>query len=399
MSEKQLSLSQREAFTPSRWDKFLWWLSTAEKELLQNCVVDRNRYRIIGSTVFATWSFATLAWTYFWSTISENWMVSIVLGLFMGFIILTIDRALIKGINKFNKNKVAPLLLRSVLAITLGTFMAQPAVLYMFNSEVKLQASLDNEKRKRAKQLELDSLYTPRKAELNANRTNLQTQLTTKNNEVIAARLAFTQEIDGTGGSGKVGIHNIALAKKAEYEKLQQEYNQLESRISPLIKANDSSLAIIQAEVNKENAVFSGLLNNGFLTRIEALNNLVSKNTALQSRYYLIIVILMLVELMPVLAKTLLPAGTYDEKVRLREEMEKEVAQSSQLNEKELNQLYNQLAKENDEAFLRHFFEQTKSQRRDKMQKKLAEWTAEESKTFDNFWEKVKEEMLTKQES
>src|SRR5919107_758537 len=123
MSERLSSLSQRENYTPIWWDRFLWWLSTAEKELLVDCVVDRNRYRIIGTTVLGTWAFATLAWSYFWSTVTNNWLLSFGLGLFMGFIILTIDRALIKGINKFNKTKAAPLILRSVLALTLGTFM------------------------------------------------------------------------------------------------------------------------------------------------------------------------------------------------------------------------------------------------------------------------------------
>ena len=70
----------------------------------------------------------------------------------MGFIILTIDRALIKGITKFNKNKFTPLLFRGLLALTIGVFMAQPAILYMFNKEIKLQTSLDNEKKKMQKQ-------------------------------------------------------------------------------------------------------------------------------------------------------------------------------------------------------------------------------------------------------
>ena len=104
MSESIASISQRENYVPTAWDKFLWWLSTAERELLMDCVVDRNRYRIIGTTVLGTWAFATLAWTYFWSTITSNLFVSTGLGLFMGFIILTIDRALIKGINKFKMN-------------------------------------------------------------------------------------------------------------------------------------------------------------------------------------------------------------------------------------------------------------------------------------------------------
>lgn len=356
MRQSISSLSQREQYTPTGWDEFLWWLATAEKELLAQCVVDRNRYRIIGTTVLATWSFATLAWTYFWSTITVNWFLSVLLGVFMGFIILTIDRALIKGMTKFNKNKVAPLLLRSVLAVTLGTFMAQPAILFMFDKEIKLQASLDNEVRKRMKQQELDSLYTPQKQVLSAQRTQLQNQSDAKYSEVSNARGQFIAETDGTGGTGKVGIKNIALAKKSEYEKLDDEYKSLISALQPNISSIDSNLFAINRLIKKENDVFAGLLNNGFLTRIEALNNLVKKNSALLWRYFLIVIILMLIELMPVLAKTLLPAGTYDEKVKLTEEMEKDVAESNQLKEKQLKEMYNQLAKENDEIFIRYFF-------------------------------------------
>ena len=399
MSNHVTSLSQREQYRPTRWSQFLWWLSTAEKELIVTCAVDRNRYKIIGTTVLATWSFATLAWTYFWSTITNNWFLAISLGLFMGFIILTIDRALIKGMNKFNKNKIAPLLLRSVLAITLGTFMAQPAILFMFDKEIKLQASLDNESRKRSKQQELDSLYNPQKQTLELQRSQLQNQLTDKYNQVAVAREQFLAEIDGTGGSGKVGIQNIALAKKAEYEKLDGEYNQLSAQLLPGIAYTDSSLTAINATIQKENQAYAGLLNNGFLTRIEALNNLVKKNNALQWRYYLIVIILMLIELMPVLSKTLLPAGTYDEKVRSTEEMEKEIVLSNQLKEKELKELYNQLAKNNDETFIKEFFEATKAGRNEKLQQRLAAWTANNDESFDGFWEKFKNEMLTKQEN
>lgn len=398
MSDTIGSFSQREDFTPSSWDGFLWWLSTAEKELLVDCVVDRNRYRIIGSMVLGTWAFATLAWTYFWSTITANWLVSVVLGLFMGFIILTIDRALIKGINKYNKTKIAPLLLRSLLAITLGTFMAQPAILYMFDKEVKLQASLDNEKRKRAKQAELDSLYNPQKLELNKRKADLQIELLNKNAQVVQARQAYLQEIDGTGGTGKVGIHTIAIAKRAEYEKLDEEHKVMQQTLQPRISEIDSSLAVINASIKKENDVFAGFLNNGFLTRIEALSNLVQNNNALQIRYYLIVAILMLIELMPVLAKTLLPSGTYDDKVRLREAMEKEIAESNQLKERDLKELYNHLARQNDEKFLRHFFEVTQADREEKMNNSLAKWKGS-ADSFDGFWEQVKKNILTKQEN
>src|SRR5215210_5744802 len=173
MPETNISISQRENYEPSQFSEFLWWLSTAEKELLVDSVVDRNRFKIVGMTVLATWAFATLAWTYFFSTIIDNPFLLVLLGLFMGFIILTIDRALIKGITRFNKNKFAPLVFRGILALTIGVFMAQPALLFMFDKEIKLQTSLDNEKKKIQKRDELDALYKNRKDEL----TRQQVQL------------------------------------------------------------------------------------------------------------------------------------------------------------------------------------------------------------------------------
>src|SRR5450631_4224183 len=139
MMERNVALSQRESYTPSAFTEFLWWLSTAEKEMLVDAVVDRNRYRIIGMTVLTTWAFASFTWTYFFSTLVDSALVAIALGLFMGFVILTIDRALIKGITRFNKRKYGPLLFRGLLALTIGMFMAEPAILYMFDKEIKMQ--------------------------------------------------------------------------------------------------------------------------------------------------------------------------------------------------------------------------------------------------------------------
>jgi hypothetical protein len=49
---------------------------------------------------FGTWAFATLAWTYFFSTVISSLPIAALLRFFMGGMILTIDRALIKGISR-----------------------------------------------------------------------------------------------------------------------------------------------------------------------------------------------------------------------------------------------------------------------------------------------------------
>jgi hypothetical protein len=322
MMEDTKSILPGDSYTPGWFTKFLWWLSTAEQELIETAVVDRNRYAITGMTVMGTWLFATLAWAYFFSTVVSNIWAPMLLGIFMGGVILGIDRALIKGINRSNKQKLIPISFRVLMAMTIGLFMAQPALLYLFNKEIHTQISIDNEQRKLSKLQKQDSVYMSIKQPLLIERNKLQSQLISKDKEVSNARESFIAETDGTGGSKKIGLKDIAKAKQQAYQKLESDYTALEQSLTPGIRSADSSLKNIDASILKEQAAFETLLNDGFITRIEALNNLIKNNGSVAFRYYLLVAILMLIELMPVIAKTLLPSGTYDEHVTLREAYE-----------------------------------------------------------------------------
>lgn len=399
MQDNTNPISRREQYVPTPWTRFLWWLSTAETEILADCMIDRNRYAIVGMTVLGTWSFATLAWTYFFSTVVSNLFVAALLGLFMGGIILTIDRALIKGINRANKRRWLPLLFRGLLAGVIGLFMAQPALLYLFNKEIHVQISLDNEQRKKDKRQKQDSAYYAERAPLLQKKNELQLQLNNKYSEVANARDAFIKETDGTGGSKKIGLKDIAQAKQKEYQQLDADYRGKQADLLPQIKQTDSLLSAIDASIQKEQAAFDALLNDGFITRIEALNHLVKDNTSVAFRYYLLVAILLLIELMPVIAKTLLPEGSYDEKVLLREQIEKELTRNNHQRELALQELYNQTAFEQDSAFIKDFLNESSPERREKMMAQIKTWKSDDTKSFDSMWEEMKRDMLTKQEN
>ncbi|MBS1730879.1 MAG: DUF4407 domain-containing protein [Bacteroidetes bacterium] len=399
MQKDNYSLSQRENDHATAFTKFLWWLATAEEDIIRDCRIDRNRYAITGYTVLGTWLFATLAWFYFFYTVVNQVIPALLLGIFMGGIILGIDRALIKGINARNKKKFIPLLFRGLLAITIGTFMAQPALLYLFDKEIHVQISLDNVQKIKEKQNKLDSLNAPVKNELLAEKKLLSQSLSDKYNEVTNARNNFIAETDGSGGSGKIGLKDIARAKQNEYEKIDSAYLDLHAQTTVQLKSIDSSLEKLSRENQKEMAAFSLLLNDGFLTRIEGLHHLLQNNSAAQSRYYLLILILVLIELMPVIAKTILPNGTYDERIFLREQLEKEMAHSNISKEKALKELYNHTAFENDRDFIQHFFEKTQSEREEKLLNKLSEWKNNGDGPFDHMWNDIKRNFLSKQEN
>ncbi len=399
MATNPLSVSQRETYEHGTFTHFLWWLSTAEKELISDCTVDRNRYSIIGLIVLTTWLFATGAWTYFFSTAIENPWAYIPLGIFMGFIVLCIDRALIKGINRRNRNRLTPLLFRGLLALTIGLFMAQPAILFLFDKEVKVQISIDNEARKAQKRSELDSLYGQRKKELLQAKETVQQEQNTFQSRVTEALSNYLKEADGTGGSGKVGIEKIAKAKKLAYEKLEADRQSSMLLSVPRMDSIQRALGSLETTIQKEEESFAKLLNTGFLTRMEGLSNLLDANDTLRFRYYLIVAILMLIELMPVIVKTLLPSGAYEEKAILREEMEKELAYENMNREKELKKLYNSLAQENDSEAIRAFFSMSKEYRNEKMKNLSQKYKDDQRETFDSTWEKIKQGVLSKQEN
>jgi len=305
---------------------------------------------------------------------------------------------LIKGINSINKNKITALIFRFVLAITIGFFMAQPALLYLFDKEVHLQISLDNEQRKKDKLAQQESAVASVKNDLLNKRNFLQHQLDTLYKEVATARNNFIAETDGTGGSKKIGLKDIAQAKQNEYVKLDVAYNHLQQLNEPEIKTIDSSLGVMETNIQQEQQQFNLLLNDGFLSRIEALSHLIETNTAMRFRYYLLVALLMLIELMPVIAKILLPTGSYEEKVKLRDAMEKELIQKNMQQEQKLKELYNQLAFEQDSSFIKNFMTNTATERTNKLKTNIIEWKDNTTKSFDSFWNETKKEMLSKQE-
>ena len=375
-------------------DTFLWWLSTAEPELIAPFVADRNRYRITGLIVMCTWLFATLAWTYFFSITLSNPWVYLPMGLFMGWVVLSIDRALIKGISPGSKTKFAPLMLRAALALTIGLFMAQPAVLYLFDKEVRMQASIDNETRRKFKQQQLDSLYAGQVVTLTSQKQQLEQQLNSRYSSVLEAQKNFLAETDGTGGSGKVGISTIAKAKKEAYEQLQTDFLQLQNQNQPIIDTLQKQLLGITADKKEQERQFTLLLNHGFLTRIEALQNLVKANQAVAFRYYLIVVILMLIELMPVIIKSMMPSGPYEEAVKQSEASDKLSIEHQHKRKRQIETSLFENGLANDSAIIEDFYTQSSPERKTSTQELVQSWKSQKNEGFAGLLAKFKHRVL-----
>lgn len=329
MAENSNQIKQKKESESDQTTEVLWWFSTAIKELIQDCTVDRNRYKIVGSAMLFTWLYATLAWGYFWSTNSDSPFLFVTLGIFMGGFVLSIDRVLISSINK-KKNNIVAIILRIVMALCIGAFLAQPIILFIFSSDVEREVPLLLDKKLAEKKVEIEQVYQTRKEELLANKKKLETELKEKNDLAIEKQNDYLKEIDGTGGSGKYGIGGIAEAKKNSYAIAKADLEKQGKTINTELEKINVELEEINQKVTKSVAEFEKTLDGkGFLIKKEALQSLFGKDKtrSLQNQYYLLMVILTLFELIPIISKLFLSYGAYDTKVALREAYEMKVAE------------------------------------------------------------------------
>ncbi|MGN6491110.1 MAG: DUF4407 domain-containing protein [Agriterribacter sp.] len=379
---------------PSAWDRFLWWMAAADPQLMKDCGPDKFRYSVIGYTVMATWIFATLAWGYFFSTLFNDILIVLPAALFFGFVILTIDRGLIAGLNSTGgKNKWLSLSLRLVLALTIGFFISQPVVLMLFEKDINAHLPVVKEKKIIAytKQIRDENEVELQNARAEINR--IRNEQKAKEQEIQDLKNAYIRETDGTGGSGKIGEYTIARVKKMAYLKAEEDMTTWKRNTQPALDSALLREKRTEASIQSGIAEFGKGLSDGFLTRIETLDDLMLTHPPVKYRYRLVIMLIMMIELMPLLTKLMMPSGLYEEKVQ-DAVLEKKLAW---LNEKaalkEVEKEFFEKAAATDLLLQQEIMAEMDAWRRKEAAQAFNQWKQNPGKVR-QFWEGIKSRLL-----
>lgn len=369
-------------------------MAAADPSLMKDCGPDRFRYSVIGYTVMATWLFATLAWGYFFSTLFNDILIILPAAIFFGFIILTIDRGLIAGLNSSGgKNKWLSLSLRLLLALTIGFFISQPVVLMLFEKDIDAHLPVVKEKKITAytKQVREENAVVLQQAKTEIDRIRNEQKL--REQEILDLKNAYIRETDGTGGSGKIGEYTIARVKKMAYLKAEEDLITWKRSMQPAL---DSALA---KEKNNEATIqlriteFDKGLTDGFLTRIETLDDLMLAHPPVKYRYRLVIILIMMIELMPLLTKLMMPSGLYEEKVQDMVEQKKLLWQTERAALKEVEKSFYETALSTDKQLQADAMHEINELRRQQVEKEFSEWKQNPGKVRP-FWEQLKTRLL-----
>jgi hypothetical protein len=344
--------------------QFLITLSGARPEILERCPTERIKFQSLGWAILITCGMATVSmWFALTSAMGINPIAAFPVAIMWGLIIMGIDRWLVTSMPIDGKRKLAVAAPRLVLAVLLGTLISTPIVLRIFESEINNQISIIKETNEAAflssqQHSSIQARVTQWQNEVNdlqqvidsrgAKPLNpaddpivagLTSQLTNERKVAASDYKAWQCQLYGGCGAPQ-GNGVLAQASESRYKADEQQISSLTSQIATReknLQATDvdsqqsrleqaqnalpNAQAQLKAAQGEENSLLGNFQNtnsstNGLLIRLKALDQLSAGDSTLQMTRYLLFLLFLVIEVLPVTVKLLQQPGNYEEILR-----------------------------------------------------------------------------------
>jgi hypothetical protein len=340
--------------------RLLLALSGVREEILNLCPTERVKFESLGWAILITSGLATVSMWFALSTaLGVNGILAVVPAVAWGLVIMGIDRWLITSMPIEGKRKFAIAVPRVVLAILLGTLISTPLVLRVFQSEINAQISVIKQTRysaflaeqqnsKVAQQVtaarnQVSSLQkvidSNGAAPLNPSADPQVQLLTTQLNKWLGLEQQYYKQwqcqlYGGSGcpkGNGPLAqtSHGNYLQAQAEVGTLQSEIQQRDGQLASNSTAEEKSrydqavtalpaaqqqLQVAEARQSALQASFyaQNQATNGILIRLQALSQLSQGDFTVTAARFLLFLLFLVIECLPVTVKILQQPGPYE---------------------------------------------------------------------------------------
>jgi hypothetical protein len=362
-----------------RFRRFVLTLSGAHVQTLDLVPTERTRFESLGWAILITSGLAMVSmWFALASAVGINGFLALPVAVFWGFAIMGIDRWLINSIPLDENRKWAIAVPRVLLAVLLGTLISTPLVLRVFQSEInaqiaKSQAVNYNNYLKTQKSGQLARKITTYGTELQylntvINSHGAQTGSTAADPELVAFNKQLTSlngqlktwtslqgkyyqeyicQLYGGRTCPKKGNGPAAKASKKNYDHATSQIATIKGQINHVqreIQTRDKQLnsnsasaqknryqealtqrPVIQNEYNtavrqqnqlQQSFYAQNQASHGILARLEALSQLSNGNFTVTAARFLLFLLFLVIECLPVTVKLLQKPGHYEEALR-----------------------------------------------------------------------------------
>ena len=370
----------------SDFRRFVFVLSGANEEVLELVPTERARFESLGWALLITSGMAAVSMWFALSTaMGLNGILAFPAALLWGLVIMGIDRWLITSMPVDSNRKFAMAVPRVALALLLGTLISTPFVLRIFESEINAQIAVIQQKsydtflqQQQSGQVttQVNTYYNelqylnrvvnshgadtgnsasdPQLVAYSKQLTNLNSELThwtglkaTYYNEYICQLYGGPAcPKKGDGPAAKDSQQNYQAASqevdtiKAQINHVQGEIQQRDAQLSSTSKTDQQNRyqealeqrPLVQAEYNtavqRKNELQAGFFAHnqaahGILIRLEALSQLSNGNFTVTAARFLLFLLFLVIELLPVTVKLLQKPSLYEEALAEAKEAER----------------------------------------------------------------------------
>ena len=276
------------------------WASKTDRRILRMCAPWTQMTHISrGFFVVETALFAAGAAYYTLITsVSSNGTAAFVIALLWGAMILMIDRELVGAWSRKS------LWVRVLLAAVIGTTVAIPAEMRVLQGRIDQQIVREQQGENAA----LITRYHAQQDQLNQRQQQLQAQIADfRNQSALASRNKEAESVGAVIAGETTGIKGEGPAYRAADDRIRELQQQMEAASAEL-KSVEADRARIAGELKQEEvgAVYD------FPSRYEALSKATDSSKPLWRLAWLITLVFIGIDMVPVLMKAMSPVTDYD---------------------------------------------------------------------------------------
>lgn len=302
--------------------EFFWFCAGANVSLLKRCPTDASKYTGMGAAVFFTGVLAALSGGYAFFTVFDNVYWAVVFALLWGTIIFNLDRFIVSTMRKKKGEWYKEVFIASpriLLAVMLAIVISKPLELKIFSKEIDRKLVLLEEQIYQKEISEVEKRYEDQGLQLQSQVTALKGEIEEKTSKRDELYEIARKEADGTGGSMQRNAGPIYQLKKADADKSQQELENISQQNLPIISDKEKQYAELIAAKNTELENIKRNPWNGMAAQLEALRILGEENKAIYIANIFILLLFIMLECTPIIAKLIAGRGPYDELLEIRE--------------------------------------------------------------------------------
>ena len=345
----------------SKPGQFLITLSGARPDILAFCPGEKTKFQSLAWVILITTGMAVMSmWFALTTTLGVNGFIAAPAALLWGLVIMGIDRWLVTSMPHDRSRKYLMAIPRLGLALLLGSVISTPFVLRIFASEINNQVSVIKENNEAAflnsqqrstvgaRVTKWQNTVSSLQKVINSHGAQpinpvddpviqgLNTELTNERKAAAADYKAWQCQLYGGCGAPK-GSGPLAQASKKQYDADEAQITSLTRQISnrkQQLQASDTSsqasrlqqaqraLPNAQAQLKSAQAEQNSLLDNfqvtnsatnGLLIKLEALDQLSVKGGSLAAARWLLFLLFLAIELLPVSVKLMQRPGVYEQ--------------------------------------------------------------------------------------